>query len=263
MTAGKRENNITYNTSIARIGEYNPMNAIIFDMDGVLVDTMPYHYEAMKHAVEENTGIELDRKTFYLLEGMPIIEMAKKILELKGYEAKHAENTGLDIIAQKIGTRKKQIFLEMKRIPESFKGVKELILDSLGDCLRAVVTGSSKQELETIIEHNFGKGVFDVAINGDEFEGKGKPDPSSYLAALRRLEIPSSNALIVENAPLGVQAAINARIKCIVVLNSSPLLPLDFEGVITNENIFTDIKMASGLLKDWCYSSNCDNRAIL
>jgi len=47
-----------------------------------------------------------------------------------------------------------------------------------------------------------------------------------------------------------------------VVLNSSPLLPLDFEGVIINENIFADIKMASGLLKDWCCSSNYDNRDI-
>ena len=239
------------------------MKAIIFDMDGVLVDTMPSHYEAMKNAVKEITDIVLDRKTFYLLEGMPITEMAKRILELKGYVIKQAENEGLDIIAQKIGTRKKQIFLETKKIPESFKGVKELILDSLGDCLKAVVTGSSEQELETVIEHNFGKGVFDVAINGDEFEGKGKPDPSSYLAAVERLEIASSNALIVENAPLGVQAAINARIKCIVVLNSSPLLPLDFRGTVTNENIFTNIEMASGLLKDWCSNSNYDHRDIL
>lgn len=93
-----------------------------------------------------------------------------------------------------------------------------------------------------------------MAINGDEFEGKGKPDPSSYIAALQKLEIPSSNALIVENAPLGVQAANNARIKCIVILKSSPLFPVDFEGIIEDENIFTDIKMASAMLKDWCSS---------
>jgi beta-phosphoglucomutase-like phosphatase (HAD superfamily) len=187
---------------------------------------------------------------------MPINEMAKRILELKGSNTKQIANTRIDIVAQNIGTRKKKIFLEeMKQVPQIFEGVKELIHDNLYGCLKAVVTGSSKQELESIIEHNFGKDVFDVAINGDEFEGKGKPDPSSYLAALKRFEIPSSSALIVENAPFGVQAANNARIKCIVVLNSSPLLPVDFEGIITNENIFSDIEMASDLIKDWC----CDD----
>jgi beta-phosphoglucomutase-like phosphatase (HAD superfamily) len=221
-------------------------------MDGVLVDTMPFHYKAMKSAIMEFTDIELDKRTFYLLEGMPITEMAKKILELKGYDTRPTKNTSLDTLARKIGMRKKQIFLDMNKIPEAFNGVNELIIDSLGNCLKAVVTGSSKQELEAVIDKNFGKDVFDVAVNGDEFEGKGKPDPSSYLTALKRLEMSPSNSLIVENAPLGVQAANNARIKCIVVLNSSPLLPTDFEGVVANDNIFADIKMANSLLKVWC-----------
>jgi beta-phosphoglucomutase-like phosphatase (HAD superfamily) len=182
----------------------------------------------------------------------------KKILELKGYDTKQRDNIRIDFVAQNIGTRKKQIFLEMKQVPQAFEGVKELIYDNLVDCSKAVVTGSSKQELESVIQHDFGKDVFDIAINGDEFEGKGKPDPSSYIAALKRLEILSSNALVVENAPLGVQAANNARIKCIVVLNSSPLLPNDFEGIITNANIFSDIRMASGLLKDWCHDATME-----
>ena len=42
----------------------------------ILVDTMPFHYEAMKAVVKEPTDIELDERTFYLLEGMPINEMA-------------------------------------------------------------------------------------------------------------------------------------------------------------------------------------------
>jgi HAD superfamily hydrolase (TIGR01509 family) len=228
------------------------MKAIIFDMDGVLVDTMPFHYEAMKKAVNEIVNIELDKKTFYLLEGMPIEEMALEIFKLKGYDMK-SERSRLRIMAEKIATRKKGIFMQMKQIPESFNGVRELVLNSLRDCLKAVVTGSSKQELETIIEHNFGKDVFNVIINGDEFEGRGKPDPASYTAALRRLEIPPSHALIVENAPLGVQAANNAGIKCIVVLNSSPLSILDFKGIIKDEkSIFRDIKAANSAIKDWC-----------
>lgn len=123
------------------------MKAIIFDMDGVLVDTMPVHYEAMKSAVNEIANIELDKKTFYLLEGMPIKETALEIFKLKGYDIK-LERSKLDIMAEKIATKKKGIFMQMKQIPETFNGVRELILDSLRDCLKAVVTGSSKQELE-------------------------------------------------------------------------------------------------------------------
>jgi hypothetical protein len=48
------------------------MRAIIFDMDGVLVESMPYHYKAMKTAIKELTDIDLDKRTFYLLEGMPV-----------------------------------------------------------------------------------------------------------------------------------------------------------------------------------------------
>ena len=228
------------------------MKAIIFDMDGVLVDTMPSHFQAMKTALAEIAEIDLDERTFYLLEGMPILEMAQKILDLEGHKI-HAGKTSLVTLAEKIGMRKKQIFMQMKQIPRPFDGVRELILESLRGCLKAVVTGSSKQELDTILENNFGMNVFAVAVNGDEFEGKGKPDPASYLAALSRLGISPTNALIVENAPLGVQAARRAGLRCIVVLNSSPLSVFDFRELIKDEyNIFRDMNAASGFLLSWC-----------
>ena len=55
------------------------MRAIIFDMDDVLVDSMPYHYEAMKTAINQVANIDLDKRTFYLLEGMSVAEMALEI----------------------------------------------------------------------------------------------------------------------------------------------------------------------------------------
>ncbi len=45
------------------------MKVLIFDMDGVLIDTMPFHYVVMKMAIKEVSYIDLDKRTFYLLEG--------------------------------------------------------------------------------------------------------------------------------------------------------------------------------------------------
>ena len=228
------------------------MKAIIFDMDGVLIDTMPSHFQAMKTALAEIAEIDLDERTFYLLEGMPILEMARKLLDLEGHKIE-ARKTSLVTLVEKIGMRKKQIFMQMKQIPRPFDGVRELMLESLRGCLKAVVTGSSKQELDTILENNFGMNVFTVTVNGDEFEGKGKPDPASYLAPLSRLGVSPTNALIVENAPLGVQAARRAGLRCIVVLNSSPLTAFDFRELIKDEhNIFKDMNAASRFLISWC-----------
>jgi beta-phosphoglucomutase len=178
------------------------MKAIIFDTDGVLVDIMPFHYKATRTAVKEFTNISLDKRTFYLLEGMPITEIALKILDLKWYGGP-TKKERLCEIAEEISNKKKEIFARMNLTPQSFNGVRELILDNLRDCSKAVVTGSSKQEAQAVIENNFGKDKFKVIINGDDFEGKGKPDPSPYLAAIRKLNVVTSDALIIENAPLG------------------------------------------------------------
>ena len=95
--------------------------------------------------------------------------------------------------------------------------------------------------------------MFAVTVNGDEFEGKGKPDPASYLAALSRLGVSPTNALIVENAPLGVQAAEASWVKVHCILNSSPLSAFDFRELIKDEyNIFRDMNAASGFLLSWC-----------
>jgi beta-phosphoglucomutase len=48
------------------------IKALIFDMDGVSVDAMPFHYEAMKTAIKESTSIDLDKRTFYLLKRCPL-----------------------------------------------------------------------------------------------------------------------------------------------------------------------------------------------
>jgi beta-phosphoglucomutase len=230
------------------------MKAIIFDMDGVLVDAMPFHYEAMKAAVEEITSIDLDKRTFYLLEGMPVEEMAIEIFKLKGYfvnDSNKKDNPSHQK-SEEVAKRKKEIFREMNIVPKPYDDVKELIINDLRGCLKAVVSGAAKQEVDTIIEQDFGKDNFDLIMNGDELEGKGKPDPAPFKVALQRLNLDNTEALVVENAPLGIKSANNAGIQSIVTLNTSPLAIDDFKDLISEDRIFKDTKSAGRFLKRWC-----------
>ncbi len=232
------------------------MKALIFDMDGVLVDAMPFHYEAMKTAVKEITNIDLDKRTFYLLEGMPVAEMALEIFKLKGYlvDDGSTKNNTSNQKSEEVAKRKKEIFTEMNILPKPYDGVRELISNDLRGCMKAVVSGAAKQEVETIIEQNFGKDKFDLIMNGDELEGKGKPDPAPFKVALQRLNLDNKEALVVENAPLGVKAANNAGINSIVTLNTSPLAIEDFKELISEDRIFKDTILARRYLKKWCIS---------
>jgi HAD superfamily hydrolase (TIGR01509 family) len=240
------------------------MKVIIFDMDGVLVDAMPFHYKAMKTAIKELTNIDLDKRTFYLLEGMPVEEMALEIFRLKGYlvvddsskKKDPSKEEHIQKSAEEVAKRKKEIFREMNIIPKPYDGVRELISNDLRSCLKAVVSGAAKQEVDTIIERDFGKDKFDLIMNGDELEGKGKPDPAPFKVALQRLNLDNNEALVVENAPLGIKSANDAGIQSIVTLNTSPLAIDDFKELIAEDRIFKDTISAGRFLKKWCISDN-------
>jgi beta-phosphoglucomutase len=226
---------------------------IIFDMDGVLIDSMPFHAEAMRIAIKEETNHDIDKKIIYLLEGMPGAELIKEI-----FKREKIDKNIDDSLAERISKRKKEIFKEIQD-SKSIEGSRELVNDlrSCG-CLKAVVSGSSKQEIEVILDKNIGSKNFDMIITGDELGGEGKPDPKPFQTALQKMNLKPSEAIVVENSPLGIEAAKQASLRYIVTLNNTPLdISSDFKGLISgdnnnNNNVFKDTKSASSFLKDWC-----------
>ena len=134
-----------------------------------------------------------------------------------------------DSIAERIAKKKKEIFKEIQN-SKPIEGVRELISELNGRrCLKAVVSGSSKEEIETILDENIGSNNFDFVISGDDLkEGQGKPDPASFQTALQRMNLTPSEAIVVENSPLGIEAANRAGIPYIVTLNNTPLEMSDF-----------------------------------
>lgn len=215
--------------------------AAIFDLDGVLVNSMPLHFKAWRSAFQEVAGISVTERDLYLLEGMRGAELIQKI-----FEQNHVNSEPL---AHKVNEEKNKIFGTIKDGIKPFPGTREAV--EAIPCKKAVVSGSAKRDVIPIVEQAFGK-QFEVILTADDTK-KGKPDPSSFLEAHRRLGIQGlEQSIIIENAPLGVKAANNAGIDCIVVLNNTPLLRSDFDGLISPEKILDSTALIKDVLGDTC-----------
>ena len=228
---------------------------IIFDMDGVLVDAMPFHCKAIQRAAKQEVNIDVKERDVYLLEGMPGEDMVKELLRHKRYtgnieDLSDGNSEKLDSIAHRIHETKKKIFEEINT-SAPIDGAKELV--SSIQCKKALVSGAAKQEVDSIINKYFGKDAFDVVVSGEDLE-EGKPSPDPFQIALTKMGLREPQAIVVENAPLGVRAANNARIRCIVTLNNTPLKISDFEGLIAYDSIFPKTSTAISFLKEFCKS---------
>ena len=172
------------------------LKAIIFDMDGVLVDSMAF----------QDAGINIVREDIYELEGSNDKRLIKSIFKeaRKEPEPEHFERL----------PEKKRDLLEFDRI-KPFEGIPEC-LDELKRHFRlAMVSGSNRNTVGKIVDKFF-SGYFDVVINGSDLE-RGKPDPDPYLKALEMLGLTKNECMVIENAPLGITAAKRAGLYCVAV----------------------------------------------
>ena len=224
-------------------------------MDGVLIDSMPFHAEAMSRAIKEKTNHEINKKNIYLLEGMPGSDLVKEVFKREHIDNEVEVN---DEMAKQIGSKKEQIFKQIQDA-KGIDGAKELLEDLTTECgkscIKAVVSGSAREEVEAILDKNIGAKYFDFIITGDDLE-KGKPNPTPFVIALYKMKLAPSQVIVVENSPLGVEAANRAGLESIITLNNTPLdIHNDFKGVMSSDPekfTYNDTRSASNFLKNWC-----------
>lgn len=182
------------------------LKAVIFDMDGVLTDSMPYHARAME-TVFNGLGIAIDPQDIYEREGEKTGDVVRFLLEK---ETDEFSKYDVDSIVQKY-------IEEFRRIAEFrvFGGMEACLHELKKKFLLAVVSGSDKPIVYDIMGSKF-PGIFNVIVTGDDVR-HGKPAPDPYLRAVDMLEIGKDECFVVENAPMGVDSALSAGLCCIGV----------------------------------------------
>ena len=190
--------------------------AVLFDMDGVLYDSMPNHAIAWQQAMAQ-FGIHMTAGDAYATEGARGVDTIRKmVLEQQNREIDESE-------AQQMYDVKSRIFHDLPEAPV-MKGMPELMQKITADGLQCcVVTGSGQRPLIQRILKDFGAFVDEQHITTAYDVRQGKPKPDPYLMGLQKAgNLKPWEAIVIENAPLGIRAGAAAKIFTIAV-NTGPL----------------------------------------
>jgi beta-phosphoglucomutase len=183
------------------------IQAVLFDLDGVIVDTLHYHYLAWKHMFEKRGGIVREH-TILLNEGRNSRETLPILMKEAGIHIPtEQEETFIE--------EKRSYFrsiLQAKEYPHAFAVIQEIRKRGYRT---ALVTGSALKNMQHLLDAGQ-QSHFEFIITGDEVS-RAKPFPDPYISAAEHLGVRPEHCLVVENAPLGIEAAKNAGMYCVAI----------------------------------------------
>ncbi|MDZ7963066.1 MAG: HAD-IA family hydrolase [Aulosira sp. DedQUE10] len=185
------------------------LSAILFDLDGTIVNTDPIHYEAWQQKLAEY-GIEID-ETFYKsrISGRLNPEIVKDILP----QLSPADG-------EKFADEKEALFRELASNLKPLSGFLELLAwTDTHQLKRALVTNAPRLNAEFMLEVLGIKEAFQTIVLAEDCTA-GKPDPAPYQAALTKLGIQPEEAITLEDSPSGIRAAVGASIRTIGIAST-------------------------------------------
>lgn len=194
------------------------LQAVLFDMDGVLFDSMKWHAKSWKQTMDEYK-LDSTPEEFYLYEGMIGTETIDLIIQ------RELNRAASETEKAEIYKRKSELFAQMNDgalIPKAVDLVQKVTNHGLS-CV--IVTGSGQATLLDNVTQKF-KGLFVKEKMVTAYDVKnGKPHPEPYFKGLEKAgNLKPNQAIVVENAPRGVEAAVAAGIFTIAI-NTGPLDP--------------------------------------
>lgn len=184
------------------------IQGILFDFDGVLADTMNDHFTAWSEALKQHGAFVLPEH-FFSLEGMPVPAMAREICRRAGINGAKAEE---------VMRHKERYYLAHHRYA-LYPGVEEYIFALHANGVpMAIVSGGREERICASVPEVFLNKF--TALVGCESTPRGKPFPDPYLKGAEKLGVRAPECAVVENAPLGIQAAKSAGAYCIAIAST-------------------------------------------
>lgn len=208
------------------------IKAVIFDLDGVIVES-------------ENAHIEAEKQTF-LKYGVKI--SADELHEYTGTTAKVMfteliRKYKLDVMFEEIFHEKEDIFFELlEKNAEPTRGIITLLRKLKSERIKlAIGSSSTKKQIKYVLKKLGITRLFDSAVGAEDI-AHSKPDPEIFLKAAAELNVNPSECLVIEDSKLGVEAAKRAHMKCIGYRNlNSGNQDLSKADVITDDFSKLDI----------------------
>ena len=185
-------------------------NGIIFDFDGLLADSEPYHYLAYNQ-IFEKYGHSLNKSEYW-------VEWTSKGQGIAGEIKRH--NLDLPIDPIKLREQKFEVYSQycqngdIKLFPEAIKVARKL----KANLPVAIASGSWKHDIRAILKNSGAEDLFDNIL-GKESATKEKPHPDIFINAAKSLHCNASQCMVIEDALKGLIAAKAANMSCIIILN--------------------------------------------
>ncbi len=183
------------------------LKAVIFDMDGVIIDSEPLHYKAY-HAMFDEVGIDVSVELYDSLTGKSTINVCKQL----------KEHFNLEHTPEELATIKRKHFDVIFKTDKTFDlidGVRELIMNYHANGLTLVLGSSATMmSINRIFERFQLDQYFKAKLSGAELKAS-KPHPEIFIKAAKATGFSPEECLVIEDATNGIAAAKGAGIFCV------------------------------------------------
>ena len=209
----------------------NKIKAVIFDLDGTLIDSEPNYYEADKKVLAEYGILNFNQEIKKQYVGIGTKDMMQDI----------REKYGIADTAEVLSKKKNEYYLQIARtntivFPEMKKFL-EILKNNRYPL--AIASGSSPEIIDAILSVTNLNKFFDIRISAEMVEN-GKPSPDLFIEAARQIGILPENCLVVEDSQYGVEAAKKAAMYCVAI-------PYLIEEILPDSFMMAELLIKNGI----------------